>query len=96
MANQKPIYSKELKILVEQIREARLAAGLTQTELAQHLGKKSHTAVVKLEQGQVRVELLELRRICSICRVPFRDFIDRLENDLEKTERSGSEAAGTA
>lgn len=97
MANQKSIYTSksiytaEMRLLTARIKEMRLAAGMTQLELAQKLGKVSHTAVLKLEQGQVRVELLELRRICVICNVPFREFIDRVADDLERLEKQVSE-----
>ena len=86
MANQKAIYSAHHAILVRRIREARQAAGITQTELATRLGKRSHTAIVKLEQGQVRVEVIELRKLCLALGIPFRAFVDGLEEELERAE----------
>lgn len=82
MANKKNIYSDEMRLLVRHIKEARIAAGLTQEELAFKLGKKTHSAIAKLEQGQVRVEFFDLRRICQILEVPFMEFVGRLEGDL--------------
>jgi transcriptional regulator with XRE-family HTH domain len=84
MANKKAIYSPEHEVLVRLLREARQAAGLTQTQLAERLGKKTHSAIVKMEQGQVRVEVIELRRICLALGVPLRAFIERLESEIDR------------
>lgn len=87
MANRKTIYTDEMQVLTARIKQMRQDANMTQHELAKRLGKRSHTAILKLEQGQVRIELLELRRICLVCGIPFREFIERVEIDLANIEQ---------
>lgn len=45
----------------------RKGAGLTQRELSARL-KKAHSFISKVEQGERRVDVLELYRICKVCK----------------------------
>ena len=56
----KTIYTKEHRKLVARLREARLAAGLTQVQVAKAL-KRPQSFVAHLESGQRRVDAIELQ-----------------------------------
>jgi transcriptional regulator with XRE-family HTH domain len=59
----------------ERMREARLAAGLTQEELGAKAGL-DRTMIVKIESGSRRIDAMELIRLSSVLRVPV-DFLLR-------------------
>jgi len=57
----KSIHTKEYAYFVEQLRKARLEAGLTQIQVAHKLGRpQSH--ISNIESGQQRVDIVELKR----------------------------------
>jgi transcriptional regulator with XRE-family HTH domain/Zn-dependent peptidase ImmA (M78 family) len=60
----------------ERIAEARLAAGLSQGELASQLGL-DRTAVVRIEAGERRITALELFRLAEALGVPLAHMISR-------------------
>lgn len=72
------IHSHEQKQLRKLLRQVRLGAGLRQAELAQFLGKPQ-SFVSKFESGERRLDLLELRQVCSALGVPLAEFVNRLE-----------------
>ncbi len=58
----KTIFTGENKVVVDALREARLAAGLTQAELGGRIGKdQSHISLI--EGSQRRLDLLEFREL---------------------------------
>jgi transcriptional regulator with XRE-family HTH domain len=63
------------------LRELRLHAGLRQTDMAAALGKPQ-AFVSYYESGARRLDLLELRQICSILGIPLVDFIRKFEKRL--------------
>ncbi|OGB73753.1 hypothetical protein A3K24_02895 [candidate division Kazan bacterium RIFCSPHIGHO2_01_FULL_44_14] len=67
------IYSKEYKELVKKLRQARLDVGLTQKEVAQKLGKPQ-SFVSKVEAGQRRLDVLELKTLAVIYRQDIKKF----------------------
>ncbi len=69
------------EILAERVRIARLAADLTQDELAQALGLP-RTAIVQLESGNRAISTLELARIAEQCARSISSFFE------EETEES--------
>ncbi len=58
------------------IGEARLAAGLSQGQLAERLGV-DRTAVVRLESGKRHVDAVELYRLAELLGVPMAHFLTR-------------------
>ncbi|WP_433228496.1 helix-turn-helix domain-containing protein [Actinomadura formosensis] len=58
------------------VREARLAHGLSQTELARKLGL-DRTAVVRIESGQRQVSAMELFKLSDVLGVPPTHFVTR-------------------
>ncbi len=61
----KTIYSKEHKYLAEQLKKARKEAGLDQKGVAKLLNK-TQSYVSKLESGQRRIEVLQLKEFARI------------------------------
>lgn len=70
----KAIFSKDHKYTVEQLKKARLEAGLDQVEVAELLGKtQSH--VSKVEAGQRRIDIVALKEYAKIYKKPLDFFI---------------------
>ena len=59
------IYSKEHKDLVTKLRNARKESGLTQIEVAKLLGR-SQSYVSKMEKGQRRINVTQLKEFAKI------------------------------
>jgi len=70
----KTIYSTEHKHLVEQLKKARKEAGLEQNEVAKLLSK-TQSYVSKIESGQRRVDLIQLREFAKVYKKPLHYFI---------------------
>src|SRR5580698_11650371 len=60
------------------LRSVREEAGLSQTALADKLGKPQ-TFVSKSELGERRIDFLETLDFCAACGVPVTQFLERLE-----------------
>ncbi len=63
----------ERQVLGERLREARMYLGLKQEEVAQYL-KIPRTALTDIENGQRRVEAIELTRLARLYRQPVAHF----------------------
>ena len=61
----KAIYSKEHKFLVERLRRARRQAGFGQAQVARLLGV-SQSYVSKVESGQRRIDVVQLRQFAEV------------------------------
>lgn len=70
----KTIYSKEHKYLVEQLKKARKEAGLDQKEVAKLLNK-TQSYVSKVESGQRRIEVFQLKEFARIYKKNLDFFI---------------------
>lgn len=62
---QKSVYSTRYKRLLHALKNARVAAGLTQAEAAERL-KKPQSFVSKCEAGERRIDVIELLEYCRI------------------------------
>jgi len=82
---EKSIYSKEYSLFLEQLRKAREEKGLTQTDVAQSLGQ-TQSFVSKVERGERRIDIVELRAFCSAIGVAFPTFIARIEKVLDASK----------
>ncbi len=69
------------KLFLSLLRETRLEAGFTQVQLAEALGVPQ-SFVSKYESGERRLDLLEIRLICQVLRIPLVKFVQRLEDTL--------------
>lgn len=68
------IYSREYKAFLKRLREARKAAGLTQAQVAQALGRPQ-SFVSKCESGERRVDAVELAVFARLYRKPLHFFV---------------------
>lgn len=78
----KKTYIEQANRLTILLREMRVKAGLTQTELAARIGK-DQTFVSKYESGGRRLDMLEVREICQALGVSLQEFVKRLEKVLK-------------
>ena len=70
----KSIYTKEYRKVVERLRKARQGAGLKQVEVASRLGKPQ-SYVSKIEQGERRLDIAELKKIADIYKKSLDYFV---------------------
>ena len=80
----------EKEIFLSLLRECRQDAGLMQRSLADALGR-TQGYVSKVESGELRVDILELRRFCAVFGITLAQFSRRLEQRLSglKATREG-------
>jgi len=77
----KTIFTREYRVVVRLLRTARLEAGLTQVDLAGKLGI-TQSLLSKMERGDRRVDVIELRSLCAAMGLELPDFVRRLEREL--------------
>ena len=80
---QKSIFTPDQVKFQELLRQVRKEAGLTQAELAGRLNTLQ-TIVSNFEIGERRLDVLELRQVCTALGVPLVKFIERLEEVLRE------------
>ena len=61
----KAIYSKDHKFVVEQLKKARIEAGLDQEKAAELL-RKTQSYISKVESGQRRIDIVQLKEFAKI------------------------------
>lgn len=67
------IHCPEYQALLEQLKRARLDAGMTQAQVAETLGV-TQSAVSKSESGERRIDPIELKRFADLYRKPITFF----------------------
>lgn len=85
----KSIHTREYAVLLRLLGEARARAGLTQTALAAALGQ-SQSFVSKVEVGERRLDVIQLRTILDALGVTLPDFV----RDLERGIAADADATG--
>ncbi len=75
---------KQYRHLLALLREVRQNAGLTQTELANKLGKPQ-SYVSKYEAGERSLDLMELLKLCATIGIPLTNFVAKFENYKDET-----------
>ena len=70
----KSIYTKEYRKVIEKLKKARQEAGLTQVEVARKLNKPQ-SYISKIERGERRLDIIELKRIAVIYKKPVDYFL---------------------
>jgi transcriptional regulator with XRE-family HTH domain len=70
----KAIYSKEHRSLVERLRTARKEAGLDQEDVAELLGV-TQSYISKIESGQRRIDIVQLKRFAIVYKKEIEYFI---------------------
>lgn len=79
----KTTYEPANRVLADLLRRTRLDAGLRQEDLAARMGR-SQSWVSDIEAGQRRLDLVELRQLCTECGITLRKFVNRFENQLDQ------------
>lgn len=80
---EKSIYTREYEVLLRLLREARERAGVTQIELAEKL-RQTQSFVSKVERGDRRLDLVQLRSILAALGVRLPEFVSAFERELER------------
>jgi len=70
------VHDPRYKFLLKRLREARVAAGLTQVDVAKALGK-TQAWVSKCELGERRIDPLDLQSFAALYRLPFSYFLPK-------------------
>jgi len=70
----KSIYSKDYKKTIEKLKKARLEIGLKQEDVAEKL-KKPQSYISKIERGERRVDIAELKELSKIYKKDINYFI---------------------
>lgn len=83
----KTIHTAEYATLLALLRETRQAAGVTQVQLAERLDE-TQSQISKLERGEVRLDLIELRTILLALGTTLPTFVTSLEERLKKPART--------
>ena len=73
----KTIHTAGYRVLLDWLREQRLARGLSMRELAGRLGI-AHSWIGKIETGERRLDVCEYIRLCRALECDYRDGIRRL------------------
>ena len=68
------IYTKDHNAIVERLKKARFEAGLGQVEVAEKLGK-TQSYLSKIESGQRRFDVLQLKEFAKIYKKPLDYFV---------------------
>jgi transcriptional regulator with XRE-family HTH domain len=77
----KSIYTREYAIVLRLMKQTREKAGITQVELAKRL-RQSQSFVSKMERGDRRIDIVQLRTICGIYGLRLSEFVQRFEKEL--------------
>jgi transcriptional regulator with XRE-family HTH domain len=75
------IHESEYRAILSLLQDARHEAGLTQAEVAKKVGY-TRTVISKWECGELRIDLLQLRRYCEAIGLPLLTFVERVEVEL--------------
>lgn len=70
----KAIFSEEHRSLVERLKRARIEQGLDQQQVARLLGK-SQSYISKIESGQRRVDIVQLKEFAKIYKKNLEYFL---------------------
>ncbi|MFA6306788.1 MAG: helix-turn-helix transcriptional regulator [Patescibacteria group bacterium] len=70
----KAIYLNEYKLIAEKLKKARIESGLTQEVVAEKI-KKPQSYISKVEQGEQRIDIIELQHFASLYKKNLNYFI---------------------
>jgi transcriptional regulator with XRE-family HTH domain len=79
----KSTHTKEYSIFLQLLMETRQKMGLTQVQLGQELPFEQ-PALSKIERGERRVDIIELKMICDRLGVSIGDFVRELERRMAR------------
>lgn len=76
---------KDYLVLIELIYRLRTNAGITQVELSEILDVPQ-SFISKIETGERRVDLIELKAICNALGSNLKEFVTMLEKELNEAQ----------
>lgn len=82
----KSLNSKEHKILLEMLYQLRVVSGLRQSDLADLL-KVPQSFVSKIESGERRIDIIELREILKCFKTDIKEFVNEFENKINASRK---------
>lgn len=88
----KSLYQRENKIFLRLLQELRKGAGISQAQASERLGRPQ-SFISKIERGERRIDILELRTLCQVYGCGLTHFSDVLEAQLAK--RDSGAGSGT-
>ncbi len=80
----KTLNKKEYKVFLEQLYRLRLGSGLRQSDLADTI-KSPQSFISKVESGERRLDIIELREICVSLGSNLKEFINEFEKALNES-----------
>ena len=83
---EKSVCTADYRVLVELLVETRKSAGVRQVDLAERLGT-TQSYVSKVEQGDLRLDVIQLRAVCLALNTGLREFVFELEKRLARGGR---------
>lgn len=86
---EKSIYTDEYELVLRLLREARKKSGITQIDLADRLGQ-TQSFVSKVERGDRRLDIVQLRTILLEFGVTLPDFVTQLETAIANRRQAKS------
>ena len=78
---EKSLFTAEYATMLVLLRQFRRDIGVTQVELADRLGQ-SQSFVSKVERGESRLDIIQLRTICHALGTSLATFVAALESQL--------------
>ncbi|MEL6406859.1 MAG: helix-turn-helix transcriptional regulator [Chloroflexota bacterium] len=78
------------EVFLKLLKQFRHRAKMSQKELANKLNKPQ-SFVSKYESGERRLDILELRAICNALGTSLVNFVQQLENELNRQPNNASE-----
>jgi transcriptional regulator with XRE-family HTH domain len=81
---QKSLHSRNYKLFLVALRDARIRLGVTQEELAARL-EATQSFVSKCERGERRLDVVELQLWCRALGMRMPDFVRQLDRRLDRS-----------
>ena len=78
---EKSIYTDEYAVVLRLLKAARKTSGVTQVDLAERLGQ-TQSFVSKVERGDRRLDIVQLRSILLEFGVTLQEFVRQLEAEI--------------
>ena len=82
----KSVFTADYRVVLTLLKEVREGAGVSQVELAQRLGQ-SQSFVSKVERGERRLDVIQLRTICLTLGTTLTNFVRTLEERLPASSK---------
>jgi transcriptional regulator with XRE-family HTH domain len=82
----KTIYTREYAALLRVLRSKRKESGITQVQLAEKLDM-TQSAYSKLERGELRIDVIQLRTISRVLGLTLLEFVTALEKAIRKPSK---------